>query len=356
MWNIIKCIIIFFLELNIYQCIGYAIGRFKHMPDESTFLLRIIYGFLGYHVVFWCIAFPCTIWNKSLDMLSLIWGISLCAILLVIGIRYLKKIIALYCHAAKVFWKFKTFFIPCLIFGIIVIYYVCVNGQVDLDAQTYIGEVTSMVDTGKLAGVFVKTGAEADTIALKRSFAIFGENSAALCNIFDIHPLIFCRTTRAAINIVLFGAATFEIFRWIFRYQENVMEQAAMCTMLTQGALFAFANTIFTASRFLLFRAYEGKAYSATTLILFTILIAIKLCDSTDKRYFFLLFMDMLAGMSISASATFILPVAGVSIILAHALWMKKWIYIPLLFLSVLPNMIYLLLGISGFAGFHLEG
>lgn len=262
----------------------------------------------------------------------------------------------MYRQAIFTAWRYKLFLIPCLLLTAIVTYYICINGQIDIDSRTYIGEVTSMVETGRLAGISVTTGQEIAVIYLRRSFSMFGANSAVLCKLFQIHPLVFCRTTRAAINIFLFTDVVFELFRWIFRYRKTSVEHALLCTMMTLGLLFAFSNTIYTEARFLLYRAYEGKAYCAATLLMATVFISIRLCESMDGHYFILLFLDMLTGMSISASATFALPLAGGSIILAHALYQRKWRYIPALLLAALPNLIYIFLNVSGFAGFHLEG
>lgn len=356
MLNIIKCILALFLELNIYQCLGYAINRFPFIPEARTFFQKSIYGFLAYHVLFWCIAFPCTLLNRTLNLVTILWVIFQGLLLLIICIRYFKGLVEMYRNVAVAAWKNRCFLFPFLILVGMIVYYICVNGQVDIDARTYIGEITSMVDTGRLTGISVTSGQEMQILSLKRSFSMFGANSAVLCNLFHVHPLVLCRTTRAAINLLFFAASGFELFRWGFWHRKHTTEHAILCTMLALGLLFAFTNTIYTEARFLLYRAYEGKAYCASTLILITVLISIKLCQSMDKRYFILFFLNMLAGMSISASATFILPLAGGSLILAHALYRRKWLHIPILLLSVLPNLIYILLSISGFAGFHLEG
>lgn len=356
MLNILKCILVLFIELNIYQGLGYALGRIKYLPTAQTFLQREIFGFLGYHVLFWCIAFPCTLLTNSLKLLTITWIIVIGILILFVGIRYFRSLAEVYRKTAMAAWNERLYLIPCLFMVSLVAYYVCVNGQIDIDARTYIGEVTSMVDTGKLAGISVTSGIEIQMLQLKRCFSMLGANSAVLCETFQVHPLVLCRTTRGALNILFFSAVLFESFRWVLRRWNNTLAHALLCTMLALGLLFAFSNTIYTESRFLLYRAYEGKAYCASTLVMITILIAIKLCESMDMRYFWILFLDMLAGMSISPSAAFILPLAGGSIILANAFCKKRWQHIPALLLSVLPNLIYIFLSISGFAGFHLEG
>lgn len=356
MINVIKCIMVFILELNIYFCIGHAITKFKYTAITNSFIMKGIFGFLGYHVFFWAISFPCMLLNVSLNLLTTLWILFIGLFLIMILKFQIGKIICMYKQVIILIWGKRAFFFPCIIMGILLICYVCLNGKIDADARTYIGEVTTMVDTKKLAGIFVKTGMEVSMISLKRSFAMFGANSAVLCNFFQIHPLVFCRTVRAAINVVYFSFTVFQIFKWIFRNQKNIIEQALMCTMLVQGILFAFTNTIYTEARFLLYRAYEGKAYCATTLILITVLISIKFCDTMDKRLFVILFLDMLAGMSISASATFILPIASGCIIFSYIICKRKWIYTIAFIFSIFPNIVYILLSITGFSGFSLEG
>lgn len=356
MINILKCILALVIELNIYQWFGCAMNHIKIIPQANTFIMKGIYGFLGYHVLFWCMAFPGTLLNGSLGPLTVLWCVLIMALLLFIGIRYFHDLLEMYQTALFSAWNNKLFLVPCLLLGAVISYYICVNGEINIDARTYIGEVTSMVDTGQLAGISVTSGMETQMIELRRSFSMFGVNSAVLCQLFQVHPLAFCRTTRAVINVIFFAGAAFEILRKVFRHQRDAISHALLCTMLTLGLLFPFANTIYTESRFLLSRAYEGKAYCATTMVLITILIVIKLWESDDKRYFVLLFLDMLAGMSISASATFILPLVGGCILLAYILCKKKWWYMLFFLLSVLPNLVYIILSISGLAGFSLEG
>ena len=356
MMNILKCMIALFVELNIYQCLGYAMSKIKFLPDVKSFVQKEIYGFLGYHVLFWCISFPCTLLNRTLNHLAILWGVSFFIIILIIIFYHFKDLVETYKNAAFMALQHKLFLIPFLILEVILIYYVCVNGQIDIDARTYIGEVTSMVDTGKLVGISITSGKEIQMIQFKRSFSMFSANSAVLCKIFHVHPLVFCRTTRAALNVLLFTGTALEIFKRIFYRKKDTIKHAILGTMLTIGILFSFTNTAYTEARFLLYRAYEGKAYCASTLVLVTILIAIKLCESEDYRYFVILFLDMLAGMSISPSATFILPLVGGCIILAYTIYQRKWSYIPILLLSFLFNIIYICLSISGFSGFHLEG
>ena len=105
MLNIIKCILALFLELNIYQCLGYAINRFPFIPEARTFFQKSIYGFLAYHVLFWCIAFPCTLLNRTLNLVTILWVIFQGLLLLIICIRYFKGLVEMYRNVAVAAWK-----------------------------------------------------------------------------------------------------------------------------------------------------------------------------------------------------------------------------------------------------------
>lgn len=355
MLYIIKIICILFVELNVYYCLGCVMGRIKFLPKIYSPITGFIYGFLGYHFIFWCIAFSCTYLEGSLLFLTRTWMVFFC-ILLIIFVVFRKEIIQFYKDLIKEGYKYKFFIIPCILLQAFLVYYVCINGQADVDARTYIGEITSMVDTDRLAGISATTGYDLGRMSLKRSFTMFGANSAVLCSIFRIHPLIFCRTVRATINIIMLAAASFEILKDIYRKHNEKIEHAIMALMLAQSFLFLFANSIFTSSSFILYRAYEGKAYCSGTLVLITINLAVMLCRTEDRRFFVMIFIHMVVSMSISASATFIMPIVAGSILSAYILVERKWKYIILMFCSIMPNIVYIMMCLIGISGFVLEG
>ncbi len=356
MHQILKAIIILTLELNIYVCFGCAMGKLRFFPEVSSLGGRLINGFLGYHFVFWCMALPCTYLKGSLHFTKIVWTVIICVLLGGAGVLFHKEISRAYKDLLAALWKYKWYLIPCLALHAFILYYVCVNGQTDVDARTYIGEVTSMIDTDSLTGINPSTGLLINTIRLKRSFSMFGVNSAVLCSMFHMHPLIFCRTVRAAINIIILASVTFEIFQCVYRKYEDKREHAIMALMLAQCCLFLFTNSIYTSSSFILYRAYEGKAYCSGALVLIAIYLAVRLCGTNDRRFFLLIFIGMIAGMSLSASAGFILPLAAGSVVCAYIATERKWNYIIPMVFSFVPNIIYIMMSITGFAGFVLEG
>lgn len=355
MWYIIKIVVILLIELNIYFILGTAMSKIKCFPSASTDGWKFVYGFLSYHVLFWCIAFPCTMGNASVTALAILWGIILLALLVILiwlcGIRTLAES---YKGLFSMLLRYKLYILPLMVLMGFLIYYVCVNGQSDIDARFYIGEVTTRLDTNRLAGVEVYAGYEINDIGWKHAFSMIGANSAVLCKIFHIRPLVFCRTVRAAINILLLMAVSFELFWWAYREKKHRFEHTVMAVMLSGAFLFLFANTIYTPSAFILHRTYEGKAYCGGVLVLLLINLIIKLCETNDRRHFYLIFMCMLTSMSLCPSSVFLLPILAGSMILAYVLYSHRWKYLLAYLAAVLPNIVYLAIYILKIPSFQL--
>lgn len=356
MWHIVKAVCILVIELNIYFFIGNAMSKIKFFPNAETCGWRLVYGFLGYHALFWCIAFPCTMGNMTLTSLTIIWGILLCALLAVsIWICSFSGLIKCYKDLFLMLIHDRLYMIPCLLLICFLIYYVCVNGQNDIDARFYIGEITTHLDTNRLAGEDVLAGYEVTDIGWKYAFSMIGANSAVLCKIFNIRPLVLCRTVRTAINIILLMAVSFEFFYWIYHEKKHQFEHSIMATTLSGAFLFLFANTIYTPSAFILHRTYEGKAYCGGVLVLLLINLIIKLCETKDSRHFLLIFICMLTGISLSASSVFLLPVLAGSMVLAYVLYSRRWKYLIMLVASLLPNILYCMIYIMKIPSFQLK-
>ena len=65
-------------------------------------------------------------------------------------------------------------------------------------------------------------------------------------------------------------------------------------------------KTIFTNATFLLHRTYEGKAYAAGTLVLFTILICLQILTNRQKADYIWLLLLLWASTAVSTTAVVI--------------------------------------------------
>lgn len=356
MTHIIKLGLILLIECNLFYLLGFLMNKIKYLPEQESVVGKFVSGFIGYHFLFWCVSFPQSILVGKLDCLTKTWLIVLILIIVLASIFFRKELFDSYKAILVTSWKYRLYVIPCSCVLIFFIYYVCVNGQNDIDARVYIGDVTTILDTNKLVGINTSLGVELDVIPYRRAFTMFEENSAVMCDIFNVRPLLYCRTVRAIENIILFFSATFLILKFIYRMREDVIEHSIIVSMLAISMLFLLSNSIYTSSSFILHRAYEGKAYTSGTLVLISIYMCIMLCHTNDDKFFWMILFTMIASMSISATAILVTPVIVVSIVLAYIIIEKKWKWFLKLLFAISPNIVYFLVSLLGVTVIYLEG
>ncbi len=347
MESIVKAVALVIIELNIFYILGSGITNVKYLPEPKGSVSKMIYGYITYHFLFWCIAFPCSMLNQAFSSLYNIC-IGLFSVLIVVLLVLRRNDYYLqYKKLLQKMFEYRYAIIPFVCVVIFLAYYVSVNGRSDVDAQTYIAEITTMLDTDKLVGVRATHGQIVNKIDFRRSFAMYGAESAVWCNLFDLHPLIYSRIVRAILNVVVLAVVVLGLFLRVYK-GKNQVHNALMAATLSLASLFLFRNTIYTSAQFILSRAYEGKAFCAGVLILIALYTTIEFVRERDNRYFVLFFMNMIMTMSISTSSVLIIPVVIGSIVGAITLLERKWIYIPRLVLSMLPNIVYVLILLSG--------
>lgn len=350
MISILKALLIIFVEINVYHILGIGLMKVKWLPPPQNMIQKLLYGFVIYYCIFWIIAFPASLCNSSLQLVTIIWFVVFSIFFSTEVICCYQNIILNYKRLFEKIIKYRVLMISFSICSGVLLYYTCINGQSDIDAHTYIGEITSMVATNKIVGIEPMTGHVVNEIEFRRSFSLLGVHSAVLCKIYHLHPLIFCRLTRASINIILLIFALLELFSKIYKQKKHAIEYAIMASMLSLASLFLFENTIYTSASFILNRTYEGKAYCAGTLILIAIILSVELFEYKDTRYFTLIYIYMISSLFISASSVLIMPLMIGIIVLSSMIIDKKWGYFWRLILSLSPNIIYIMLRLLGMA------
>lgn len=356
MVQVMKAIFVIAVELNIYLFFGCASRRIRIFPNRQSVLESLLYGFCIYHMVFWLFACPCSFCDTSLEFLSEIWLVFVSAYMLVISRLCRDEIVWCYWQIYDFAKEYRYYLILLLMVLLVVTYYVCINGQSDIDARQYINEVTTRVDTNRLVGVDVITGEESNVIDPKYGIVMFGANSAVLCTLFQLHPLVLCRIVRAALNVILFAAIVLALFCRLYHKSKEAKVHALMATTLSLSFLFLFANTIYTSSAFVLHRGYEGKAYCSLIMLPIALYLAIRLGETADRKYYTLIFVEMAACVSISGSAALIAPIMVTGLVGSWILLKRKWHHIPLLVLSLLPNAVYFLMVYAKPGGIMLGG
>jgi len=336
----LKISFILLLQLNIFFIIGNCIRPFKSDKEKAhpsaAFLCAA--GFSIYHGLFWIIAYPCALFDFSFSILFIIWTVVL-SLLLALMIFYNHKfILNSYLGCFKFVKENPLYVLVFLLFAAFIVFLSTRNGYLDIDSQTYIGEVTTILGTKHIMSINPTTGLPLTrSLFLRRGCALFGAESAFWCRVFKTHPLIYCKMARAALNPILLFIGTYSLLRIIGFQIENAM----LFIILSCPAFLLFDNSGYTNTRFLLHRGYEGKAYLSGTLIVITLLLCINYLREKNALAFLLLMLNEIATISISASSLYLIPPILLAVLGSYIIIKKEWDKIPLTLLLIVPNVVF---------------
>ena len=343
----LKTILILFIQINLFLFLGSFSSSFLSKKDsDSVFIGQMICtGFIVYHSFFWMLAFPWALFDLPFKSLAIIW-LTIIVILIVLYLFITRNYFLILYRSLFIFVKNNIVYISVSFsFLWLIVFLSTRNGFWDIDSQTYIGEVTTILGTDHIMSINPTTGLPlARSLFLRRGCSLFGAESAFWCYFFNLHPLIYCKIVRAALNPILLAFGAYSVLRLIHYSAES----ALIFTIFSCPAFLLFDNSGYTNTRFLLHRGYEGKAYLSGTLIVITILICIIYIRAQSRISFILLLLNEIAALSISASSLYLIPPILISVLGAYIITKKEWNKIPLLLVLIVPNAVFALLQAIG--------
>lgn len=318
MTAIIKAIFILLFQIIIYYLFGLL---FEYLcRKKHGVIFKEITGFLLYQILFQICALPMIELNQTLTRLAILWT-AFTALCMILAVALCRKRIAedleMISHEMR---SHKSSSLLMLVLLAALCYYVCINGELNDDSTYYIGLINTTLTTDRMYQYNAYTGAQMDSLYLRRALVTFDINTAVACKIYHIHPLIITRITRSCLNVILTTGAVYLIGRVLFREKEDAFERAGAFTCLAMACNFLFDNTIYSSATFLLHRTYEGKAYAGNVLMLFTIYICILYIVQKDKWNYVYLIFTFWACVTISSSAILVTFAAG--IVLLAPVWL----------------------------------
>lgn len=341
----VKIALLLFFQLNIFFILGNSFSRFFHIAKMPGIGISFASGFALYHSLFWFLAFPWSIFSRSFKVLACVWGILIILAVLICILLSARDLVRQYSAYIRISGKYFVHIIICILLTAIIFIIVTRNGFWDIDSQTYIGEVTTILDTDQISAFNPATGLKLSRWAfLHRGCAMFGAESAFWCKWFSIHPLIYCRIVRSSMNLFLLLAGTFGICRLIGFSTKN----AFLFLMLSCPSFLLFNNSGYTNTRFLLHRGYEGKAYLGSTLLVFTVILCISYIQCRNRASYIALLLNEFATLSVSATALYLIPPVLAALVGAYIIAKKQWRIVPLLLLLIVPNLVFALLRFMG--------
>lgn len=305
MLEVIKTIILLLFELLIFYILGTAVEKIVIRERKQGISEKIIVGFLILQILFQICALPFIYFDTTLTLLSRVWSVGIGIIVLCSAIANQKKVREDITELMVYFKTNKWAFLSMLVVIVLVCYYVSINGEQNDDAVYYIGLINTTVSMDSMYRFNVYNGFGMESLYLRRALTTFDIHSATLCKLFDIHPLVLTRIGRASLNVILTATAMYLLGKRFFVKNEGPVAEKKACMLVEIAFLmnFLFAGNIYTSATFLLTRAYEGKAFSANVLILYTLFICIGNVFKMHRSDYVILLLILWGSLAISSSA-----------------------------------------------------
>ncbi len=336
-------VFLIFFNLGLYFIFGCLITPKK---KEKGFCVTetVLTGFFFYYFLFDVFCIPVMLLYRPLRVLTCIWGgvMGIVALLFILfSFKAVKeKLKSLHVYIREnLFLIAGTFILTCVL-AFIVIY----NYQFTLDAAYYVANVTTSLQTDTLNIYDPYTGDWQDHFEMRYFFAAFPLNDAVLCDIFRIHPLVWCKTTMAGVTVFLTNMVLFMTGKKLFGNNGKKI----LAFIFFADLMNFFFITIFTTSTFLLTRTYEGKSLLANVVLPAIFYIYLKLYeDVNDRRAWGMLFLTALGAPVLSSSSNMLIPAMTAVTILPLAVVKKNFKVVLRSAFCMLPGVALMLMYVA---------
>lgn len=322
MMMILRAILALIVDLVVcYLCGEFILHNFyKKIYYKFT---CVIVGFLVCQIVFEVITLGSYFMEKDLATVTRVWLCVIVLLCLLGGVTLVRSR-----ENAKLQLKIEYInWMPCIIAAITVLafcYYVSINGETNEDSRYYVSLVNTTLNTGTLFLYNPYNGMWGDSWYLRRALATYEIHSAMLCSVFQIPALVVTRITRACENVILSSMTVYLLGKkMLWRKEEDGVKEKKACYLVVLYLFLqlVYTNTYPSSAFFFLFRAYEGKAFSANLLVLFTMYLCAEFMLVKQKRYLGLLIIGLWGAAAISSSGMIVVGMEIGIFMGAYIIW-----------------------------------
>lgn len=319
-----KALALLVFELIIEYCFGVFLAKI-FLKHEVNPIASTMVGFLAYQANFQVVSLIFTLTTGVLHHLTIAWCVIL-VLTLAISILVVKNIMLKQISAYLVLIKsHKGMTIVLLMVVLAFCYFVSINGEQNDDATYYIGLINTSVETDTLFKYNAYNGLEMDSLYLRRALATFEIHSAVWSQLLDIHPIVIARVFRAYQNVILTsGAVLLTSYTLFWKKDKGALQKSFATVAIFWPLQMIFANTIYTPATFVLYRAYEAKAFTANFIVLLGFYLCMKYHSEQDKKFWILICIFLWGSMALSTSAFMV--AAAECVVLIVPVWLYKWI------------------------------
>ena len=316
-----KALVLLALELIIEYLFGTMLTKLL-LKREVNPLMSLLVGFISYQALFQVTALSFILTTRVLHHLTIAWCVVLVItifISLIVSINTVKTQIKWFIIQIK---GHRTIFIMTCFVVLAFCFYASINGEDNADARYYIALMTTSVETDSMFNYNVYNGYPVDSLYLRRALATFEIQGAVLSQMTNIHPLIIARIFRACQDVILTSSAVCLCGHTLFwNKSKDAFENSLLTVMVFWVVQIVFAKTIYTPATFILYRAYEAKAFTANLVVLLGMYLCIRVLQEKNIGLLVILGLFIWGSMAISTSAMI------VAIAECFVLLVPIWIY-----------------------------
>lgn len=324
------------LTLFVHAVMFLSFGSFvtvRKKDTEVSFTKTVVFGFFLYHVVFQIVAVPLMFACKPLSLLSAVWAVVMVIILFASAVLHGKIWMK---TARERFWRLwgsdKEFWIPILIAGLNVIL-VSVLYVSFWDATYYVGQVSFSVYTDTINMIDPLSGEFLEVFDLKHCLATYHVNDAVICQLFGLPALVETKTIMVVVIAVLTNLLYYMTGSLLFQGKKEAVAVFMVLTLLVNICTYS----AYTASGFLMYRTYEGKAVTANISILAVVYLLLRLYREEKREIWYLFVLASWGAVAVASSAMFLIPAALAAGLIPYAIWKRKPAVVGYMIVGMLP-------------------
>lgn len=314
---------------------GMLMKRVLKLSCDSTFF--VVIGYLISMVIFQVVAIPFQIMRISLSMLTNIYVVIM-VVLSIVLLCILKKNVDR--NKKK---NANILSIGCLLV-IIVVQCVAVvlnmyNGSA-WDSSHYNGEIVTAWATDTMRIFDQYTGKEM-VFNWRECIFTYEMHSAAMCRLFNIHPMIYVHRVLASIEIIIYNIIIYNIGLLLFKNEANKATMVCGLSLIVN----TYTSSLFLPSAFLWYRSGESKSMLANIVLPLLLYWIIQLNIEDRWSIWMMLLLSVVMGAGISNSAVFIMPIMLTICIVPLFLRKKDVKVLAKYVMCLLPCLLYIIIG-----------
>lgn len=320
------CLLFFIVLLPIIT--GNLVYDFIKQKESClhSWIYRWVYGWCTLFALFELSAVPLIMFKRALSELCIVYLLVIAAFVLVLEIVKIcnhdhkqKKQ-----RSVKKEWTVCERLVVLCALGIILfqVFFVVWKTHMDADDTFYIGHAVTSLGTNSMYQFSPYTGEKMASIPINYVLSPLPIFWAFLSKMSEVHPAVIAHIFVPMIFIPTAYSVVYLIGCRLFKNSRSEVG----CFMLIYAVLQQFGYTsVYTASTFLLFRIWQGKAMIANIFLPLVFLSADTFyTEKNNKKYWIVLGAVSLATCFCSSMGIVLGGIEMVAIILAHFLVTRK--------------------------------